>query len=148
MLGGQGAGGELPEDKDNLVFKALTRAFEHQGQEVPSLSLRLVNNIPHSPGGMGSSAAAIVGGLMAAQQLLEVPLSQEEMLKLALELEGHPDNISAALLGGLVISCGSDDKTHYFKTQLPNSLELVVAGSGIQVVNSGGQGYLASDLNL
>lgn len=122
---GQGAG-ELPEDKDNLVFKALTRAFEHQGQEVPSLSLRLVNNIPIARG-MGSSAAAIVGGLMAAQQLLEVPLSQEEMLKLALELEGHPDNISAALLGGLVISCGSDDKTHYFKTQLPNSLELVVA---------------------
>lgn len=122
---GQGAG-ELPLDEANLAFQALKKAFDYKKQALPALSLKLINNIPIARG-LGSSAAATVGGLLAAQQLLDVPLSQEEILALALELEGHPDNISAALLGGLVISCGSGEKTHYLKTRFPDSLKLVVA---------------------
>lgn len=122
---GQGAG-ELPLNEDNLVFQSLKKAFQYKGQAVPALSIKLINNIPIARG-LGSSAAAIVGGLLAAEQLMDVPLGREEILQMALELEGHPDNISAALLGGLVISCGSGDKTHYLKTKFPDSLELVVA---------------------
>ncbi|MGI6130030.1 MAG: homoserine kinase [bacterium] len=122
---GEGAA-DLAQDEKNLVFKALKNAFDYRGQAIPALSLRLVNNIPIARG-LGSSAAAIVGGLVAANQLLNLPLEQEEMLELATKMEGHPDNVSAALLGGLVISCSAEDKTHYFKTQFPAGVKSVVA---------------------
>ncbi|MDK2926469.1 MAG: homoserine kinase [Bacillota bacterium] len=124
----QGEGAEeLPRGEDNLVYQALAYAFRRRSLLPPELHLRLVNNIPLARG-LGSSAAAIVGGLLAAQELLPVPFSPEELLDLACELEGHPDNVSAALLGGLVISCaGPEGKNHYLKTRLPESLRLVVA---------------------
>lgn len=124
----QGEGeGELSRGEDNLVYQAVKRAFRQRALEPPELCLHLVNNIPLARG-LGSSAAAIVGGLRAAQELLPVPLSEDELLALACELEGHPDNVSAALLGGLVISCPDrEGKHHYLKARLPESLKLVIA---------------------
>lgn len=123
----QGEGSEdLARDESNLVFKALKSAFDYRKQALPPLSLKLVNNIPIGRG-LGSSAAAIIGGLMAAQQFLDAALSQDEMLALATEIEDHPDNVSAALLGGLIISCSDDDRIRYLKAQFPNSVKLVVA---------------------
>lgn len=118
---------DLPRGRDNLVYQAVARAFQERSLHPPALSLYLVNNIPLARG-LGSSAAAIVGGLLVAQELLAVPLSQEELLALACQLEGHPDNVSAALLGGLVISCsGKQGRYHYLKARPPESLRLVVA---------------------
>ncbi|MDK2784380.1 MAG: homoserine kinase [Bacillota bacterium] len=124
----QGEGeGELSRGEDNLVYQAVKRAFRQRDLDPPELCLHLVNNIPLARG-LGSSAAAIVGGLRAAQELLPVPFSQDELLALACELEGHPDNVSAALLGGLVISCPDrEGKHHYLKARLPESLKLVIA---------------------
>ena len=98
---------ELPADGANLVYRAMERAFQLAGREVPSLRLSCVNEIPLRRG-LGSSAAAIVGGLVAANLLLsrsdapaDAPLSRGEFLDLAASMEGHPDNVAAALLGGL-----------------------------------------------
>ncbi|MFQ5860505.1 MAG: homoserine kinase [Dehalococcoidia bacterium] len=95
---GEGAS-RLPGDRRNLVYRAITALFRQVRQDAPSLAIHCENHIPVRRG-LGSSAAAVVGGLVAANALYGQPLSQDELLALAAELEGHPDNAAAALLGG------------------------------------------------
>lgn len=97
--------GEVPTDERNLVVRAIRHTFDHAGVPMPSLRLEADNVIPHGSG-MGSSAAAIVSGIMAAKGLLDdvVDLDLAAMLVLATELEGHPDNVAPALFGGLTIA--------------------------------------------
>ncbi|GAA4665786.1 homoserine kinase [Frondihabitans cladoniiphilus] len=97
--------GEVPTDGSNLVAQAVVHAFEALGQPVPGLRLQAANVIPHGRG-LGSSAAAIVSGIMAAKGLLEgiVDVDSHTLLRLATDLEGHPDNVAPALFGGLTIA--------------------------------------------
>jgi len=97
--------GEVAQDESNLVVRAAARAFEAAGVLMPGLRIRARNVIPHG-GGLGSSAAAIVSGLVAAKGLLEpeVVLTSGQLLAIATEMEGHPDNVASALLGGLTIA--------------------------------------------
>jgi homoserine kinase len=98
-----GEGADLiPRDATNLVYRAAASLFRAVGGPVPGLRIRLVNHIPLMSG-LGSSSAAIVGGLVAANAIAGQPLSDADLLQLAVDLEGHPDNVAPALLGGLVI---------------------------------------------
>lgn len=101
--------GSVPTDETNLVAESIRYVFDAAGQPMPNLHLEAVNRIPHGRG-MGSPAAAIVSGIMAAKGLLAdvVPFSREKLLELATELEGHPDNVAPALLGGLTIAWTRD----------------------------------------
>lgn len=101
---GEGAG-VVATDESNLVVKSIAYTFERFGQPLPGLRLTAKNNIPHGRG-MGSSGAAVVSGIMAAKGLLEgiVSMSHEDLLAVATELEGHPDNVAPALFGGLTIA--------------------------------------------
>lgn len=99
----EGAGaGILSSGPDNLIAQAAVAAFDAIGQHPAGFSIKAVNRIPLASG-LGSSAAAIVGGLMAADKLVEGGLTAGDLLDLAARLEGHPDNAAAALLGGLVL---------------------------------------------
>ncbi|MDA8442046.1 MAG: homoserine kinase [Peptococcaceae bacterium] len=93
----------LPTDTSNLVYCAVQRFWRHIGKKPSGITLRLVNNIPPSRG-LGSSSAAIVGGLYAANLLANSPLNKAELLDLATEMEGHPDNVAAAIYGGANLS--------------------------------------------
>lgn len=106
---GEGAG-RLPLGERHLVVRSMRRAFEHVGVKASGVRLHCVNRIPHSRG-MGSSSAAIVGGLAIARALLrdQERLSNEVLLALANEIEGHPDNVAPAILGGFIIS-GQDKR--------------------------------------
>lgn len=97
--------GEVPTDETNLVVRAIAHTFADQNIELPGLELVAKNSIPHGRG-LGSSGAAIVSGIMAAKGLLEgiVELDADALLRLATELEGHPDNVAPALFGGLTIA--------------------------------------------
>ncbi len=97
--------GEVPLDESHLVVRAIAHAFARYGLERPPLRLVAHNSIPHGRG-LGSSGAAIVAGIMAAKGLLEpeIEISPDELLELATELEGHPDNVAPALFGGLTIA--------------------------------------------
>jgi homoserine kinase len=103
----QGEGGErVARDETHLVVQAMRRTFAAMGAEPAGLSLRCHNRIPHSRG-LGSSAAAIVGGILLARGLVadgRARLPDVEVLALAGELEGHPDNVAPCLLGGLTIA--------------------------------------------
>ena len=114
-ISGEGADG-LPTNAENTVAAAALRLFELAGEFSLGLQIDCRNNIPLSSG-MGSSAAAVLTGLLGANALLRKPLDRTAILKLAVELEGHPDNVAPALLGGLVVSL--DDGEEIFTYQLP-----------------------------
>jgi homoserine kinase len=92
----------LPADESNLVLRSMSAFFDHVGRRPPGFSVRIKNPIPLAAG-LGSSAAAVVGGLFAARALTGRNVPQIEMVQLATGLEGHPDNVLPALLGGLVV---------------------------------------------
>lgn len=103
---GEGAG-QVPLDSSHLVVRAIEHGLAYAGVSAAGLKVSCRNAIPHSRG-LGSSAAAVVGGLAAANGLIaqsnSTPMSDTELLQLASEFEGHPDNASAAVLGGAVVS--------------------------------------------
>lgn len=103
---GEGAG-ELLLDEGHLVVRAVQHGLQAAGVSVAGLKVRCRNAIPHSRG-LGSSAAAVVGGLAAVNGVLAqaglTPLSQSQLIQLSSEFEGHPDNAAAAVLGGAVVS--------------------------------------------
>lgn len=101
---GEGAG-EVPDDERHLVVRALRIALDHVGAPQTGLHLTCTNAIPHGRG-MGSSAAAVVAGLLAARMLVADPsgLDDATILALATELEGHPDNAAPAIYGGATVA--------------------------------------------
>ncbi len=108
----QGVGaGLLPTDQNHLVVRAMQRAWHHVDLELPPVWLRCRNEIPHA-GGLGSSAAAIVAGLLLGRGLLPegISIAADQVLQLATGMEGHPDNVAPALLGGFTLAwIGADD---------------------------------------
>ena len=99
---GEGAG-EVPEDASHLVAKAVEAGLRAGGVGVPGVRISCHNEIPHSRG-LGSSASAAVGGLVAANGLMGDVLTTEHLVQLSGEFEGHPDNAAASVLGGVVVS--------------------------------------------
>lgn len=122
---GEGAG-EIARDETNVVYRAAMRVFKQAGAPPGGLKIKLINNIPVARG-LGSSAAAIVGALVAANVLSGNRLSQKELLNLAASLEGHPDNVAPALLGGIVVSVAVEGEIKCVKIPPPQGLRAVLA---------------------
>lgn len=116
----------LRTDAGNLVARSAAAAFELAGIPFPELAITCKNHIPLSRG-MGSSSAAIVGGVYAANQLMGAPLSLEQMRDLAIAIEGHPDNVTPALYGGFTISVNEGGQAYTKRIELPRSLQAVLA---------------------
>ena len=104
--------GMVPLDASHLVVKAIEDGLRAGGVGVPGLRVRCENAIPHSRG-LGSSASAAVGGLVAADGLMGNSLTEDQLVHLASEFEGHPDNAAASVLGGVIVSW-----TEYARTGL------------------------------
>ncbi len=95
--------GRLPTDESNAVAAAALQVYQLAGKPCPGMHIRCLNRVPLGSG-LGSSSAAMLTGMLGANVLLGSPFSREEILKLAIETEGHPDNVAPAMLGGLVAS--------------------------------------------
>lgn len=123
---GQG-GADVPRDANHLVVRSIAYAFEAVGRRMPGLRLHARNVIPHGRG-LGSSGAAVVSGLLAAKGLLAgiVELGPETLLRLATELEGHPDNVAPALFGGLTIAWMDEDGPQHKKLLVHRGVSPVV----------------------
>lgn len=93
----------LPRDESNLVWRSMCALWDEVDFPIPKVSLILENHIPPARG-LGSSSAAIVGGLVAANEFAGRVLSNQDILQLANRLEGHPDNVTPALLGGITLA--------------------------------------------
>ncbi len=126
--GEHGAG--LSTGADNLFFRSFAALYARQQVDLPALEITMTISIPHGCG-LGSSATAVVGGLVAANALLEQhgkAIAQEELLELAVENEAgnHPDNVAPALLGGLVATTNIEGSIRAVKTRFPDTLKAVI----------------------
>jgi homoserine kinase len=124
----EGAGAEdVPRDATHLVVRAIAHAYASVERRLPGLHLRARNVIPHGRG-LGSSGAAVVSGLLAAKGLLagDVEFTDEALLRLATELEGHPDNVAPALFGGLTIAWMTPDGPAHKKLQVHRGVSPLV----------------------
>jgi homoserine kinase len=108
---------DVSTGRDNLIVRAFETLHPADG-----ISFRLKSEIPLARG-LGSSAAAIVAGLFAADHLFELALSKQEMLAKASELEGHPDNVAAAIYGGFVICAAGEELPSAVRFDPPSGLE-------------------------
>ena len=98
----------IPTDENSIVYKAVELLYNSIGQTPSELKINIQTQIPVTRG-LGSSAAVIVGALIAANHLLGEPADESAILSIATEIEGHPDNVTPAVVGGLVLSSMEDD---------------------------------------
>ena len=124
---GEGAT-QVPLDERHLVVRAMRAALEAMDRQPPGLRVACTNRIPHSRG-LGSSSAAIVGGIVLARGLVQdgaALLDDRAALSLANRIEGHPDNVAPALLGGFVISGLTGEEVWAQQAPLDPSISAVV----------------------
>ena len=116
---------ELDTDAQNLTYRAIEFLFNEADAPLPPLSLRCQNAIPLSRG-MGSSASAIAGGLVAANRLLDDVFSQDDLLEMAATIEGHPDNVAAAIHGGMRLVVMEDNRLYTAPINVPSDIQAVL----------------------
>jgi len=123
----------IATDPSNLVFVAMQHTAHKLGITIPLIHLHLNNGIP-AYGGLGGSGAAIAGGVYLANSLLRGGFSVDEMLNIAVEIEGHPDNVSAALFGGLTVNCFDANRTvHCRSVKIEHNLSVIACSPHFQV---------------
>ncbi|MFL2759698.1 MAG: homoserine kinase [Dehalococcoidia bacterium] len=116
---------ELPTDPSNLVYKSFCKVFEEIGEIVPEVTLACTNRIPLTRG-MGSSSAALIGGLISGNAMAGFPLSISEILNIGAKIENHPDNVAPALLGGVQIGIYDQEELITASVTFPEDLKVVL----------------------
>ncbi len=137
---------QIPLDTTNLAVRAAEKVFEKVGRRPAGLRLHEANHIPMGSG-LGSSAATVVGGLAAANALVEAGLSRDELLRLAYELEGHPDNAAAALFGGLSLVSAGAEELLVRSLDVP-AMKVVIALPNLRLSTSEARAALKPEVSL
>jgi len=147
---GEGAG-ELGTGRDNLVYRSMEFLFQDAGQEMPLVRIRCDNAIPLARG-MGSSAAAIAGGLVAANAICSQDYTPNDLLEMAATIEGHPDNVAAAVLGGmqLVISDKTEEGSRLYAVSInvPPELRAVVFVPQVRIATEDARAVLPEKITV
>ncbi|WP_424768149.1 homoserine kinase [Paenibacillus sp. sgz302251] len=137
----------LPRDKSNLIYKVAQLVFKEAGVDVPELSITMYSDIPLTRG-LGSSASAIVGSLVAANALIGSPLSDDKLFQMATALEGHPDNVGASLFGGIVVSAWDGERADYVRIEPHHKLDTLVAIPAFQLSTEKARHALPSQVSM
>jgi len=149
-VSGEGAG-ELGTGRDNLVYRSMKFLFQEAGQDMPGVRIRCENDIPLARG-MGSSAAAIAGGLVAANAICSHDFTPNDLLEMAATIEGHPDNVAAAVMGGLqlVIVDETDDgrKLYSVPVNVPPGLYAVVFVPDVRIATEDARAVLPKKISM
>ena len=147
---GEGAG-ELETGRDNLVYRSMEFLFQDAEQEMPMVRIRCDNAIPLARG-MGSSAAAIAGGLVAANAICSQDYTPNDLLEMAATIEGHPDNVAAAVLGGmqLVISDKTEEGSRLYTVPInvPPELHAVVFVPQVRIATEDARAVLPEKVTV
>jgi len=123
IIENKNSGFRLPLNENNLIYKSMKRFYAETGIDarIPPVKIIQDDRIPLTRG-LGSSAACVVGGLLAANELSGVKMPKDDLCFLAAAIEGHPDNSAPAILGGVVIGALSEKKLDYIKLVPPDGL--------------------------
>ena len=115
---------QVPTDEKNLIYISAKDLYNVCGKKLDGLKLIQTNNIPMARG-LGSSSACIIAGLVGANKMLGNPLTKDDLVDLAAQIEGHPDNTAPALLGGIVTAVFDGRKVHWVKQEVFTKLKFV-----------------------
>ena len=138
----------IPKDENNIVYKAVEMLYNSIGQVPSELKINIQSQIPIARG-LGSSSSVIVGGLLAANKLLGEPADTTALLAIAIEVEGHPDNVAPAILGGFVLSNREDDGTiSYCKFDWPQEWDLTVCIPDFELTTEIARSVLPKDVPM
>lgn len=133
----------IPLD-DNLIYTAMLKTFDKIGKHPKGFTVNLTKcEVPMSRG-LGSSATCIIGGIVAANYLMGNPLSLDDIIELGTKIEGHPDNIVPAAVGGLTVSIYKNEKVTYSKLIPPKELSFSIMIPDFQVSTNEARSILPS----
>jgi homoserine kinase len=116
---------QIPTDETNLIYKTIDFFYRNIGKDMPAIRLIQQDSIPHTRG-LGSSAACIVAGLHIGNALSKSFFSKEELVQMAAQIEGHPDNTTPALLGGMTIGAMNASDMKYVKIKVAENIHFAV----------------------
>lgn len=140
--------GEIPLDDSNISIQAVKRVYDRVGRPFPGVWMKQRNHIPLARG-LGSSSAALVGGLVGANQILGNPLGEEALVEMAVDMEGHPDNVVPALLGGFTISAIDESgRTRYARAPVVDKYLWVIVVPGFEVSTKAARKKLPKNVSL
>ena len=150
-VAGEGAG-ELEEDTGNLVYRSMEFLFRELGRPMPPVRVRCHNEIPLARG-LGSSAAAIAGGLAAANALVSRTddggeFSARDLLEMAATIEGHPDNVAAAVMGGLQLVVTEESTLYTVPVSVPAEIHAVVYIPDARIATADARAVLPRELSV
>lgn len=139
---------DIPKDENNLVYKAVEMLYNSIGQEPSELKINIQTGIPIARG-LGSSSSIIVGGLLAANKLLGNPADETALLAIATEVEGHPDNVAPAILGGVVLANQEEDgMLSYSKLLWPEDWDLTICIPDFQLSTDIARSILPKEVSI
>ena len=136
----------LPNNASNLVHKSVARVFEQLGRDVPEFRLSCHNEIPLARG-LGSSSASLIGGLTAGNELCDQAFTEDEILQIASEIEGHPDNVTPALYGGFRIAVNHNGRIISAPVPIPEGLEAVLFIPDVPMPTEEARGILPPEIS-
>lgn len=136
---------DVPLGADNRVASAMAHLFAAAGEPETAARVFCTNGVPLGRG-LGSSSAAIVGGLVAANELVGRPFDDEGLFEMAAELEGHPDNVAAALYGGFTVCWAEDGRARVARIDPPNGIAAVVVVSDSPLSTKAARDLLPRDV--
>jgi homoserine kinase len=138
---------DVPTDKSNLIYEVAQLLFQEAGISHPELEISMYSEIPLTRG-LGSSASAIIGALMGANALINHPFSTDEIFQIACKLENHPDNVSASLFGGIVVSFWDGVQAKYIRIEPEARLEVLMAIPSFQLLTEKARDVLPKNVPL
>jgi homoserine kinase len=137
----------VSQDKTNLVYVVAQSVFNKAGIELPELDIGIRSDIPLTRG-LGSSASAIVGALVAANSLIGNRLSDDELFQMATALEKHPDNVGASLFGGIIAAAWDGSRAEYVRIEPPAGMDVMVAIPEFELATKKARNVLPEQISL
>ncbi|MBC8531022.1 homoserine kinase [Gehongia tenuis] len=136
----------VEEGENNLVYRTMKETYKIVGRPMPGLYLRQINGIPITRG-LGSSAACIVAGIIAANALMGQPLKKRDIIELATRMDGHPDNVLPALIGGVTVAAMENERVYYVKQMSVDFVRFAVMIPDFPLPTSMARGILPEEIS-
>lgn len=138
---------KIPTDESNLIYKTIQYFYNNIDKAMPGIRIIQQDSIPHTRG-LGSSAACIVAGLHIGNALSKSFFSKEELVQMAAQIEGHPDNTTPALLGGMTIGAMNEKDMKYVKVKVAENIHFAVMIPGFTLSTELARGVLPQQVSL
>lgn len=135
-------------NEENIIYKAMMKCFEKGNYKVKGLEINTITQDVPISRGLGSSSACIVGGLVGANAIMGNKFSKDEILQMAVEIEGHPDNVAPAVLGGMVVAIMDNGNVHYEKVDVKDVVKFVPIIPDFRLSTSEARSVLPKEISM